>query len=146
MGAWSVASIKFRCIEDHDHKANGHPKYKFAAGDKSRLFNTVAFDQTDDTIGICEGEIDAISASIAGVPSVGIAGADNWQEHFAVPFVGYETVYIFADNDDAGQGMKFADKVAKQLGNARIIPCERGYDLNAELVDYGMARIKEKIK
>lgn len=144
-GAWRVVSIKFRCVQQHNHKEQGHPKYKLHTGHSPMLFNTVAFDQTEDTIGICEGELDAIAASISGVPSVGVAGVESWRDHFAVPFQGYDTVYIFADNDDAGQGMKFADKIAGILKNTRVIPCEKGMDLNDELVQYGQQHIRNKI-
>ena len=66
---WSVASIRFRRLD------GGNPKYMTVAGDKPRLYNTVALTRYSRDMSIAEGEIDAVTAELAGVPCVGVPGA-----------------------------------------------------------------------
>lgn len=139
----SVATMRFRCIRDGcEH--HGHGKYNSAHGDHPRLYNTVAFLDNEDRIGVCEGEIDAITASVAGVPTVGVQGADAWQPHFAEPFKGYETVFVFADGDDAGR--KFARSVAKSIDtDTRIVQFDQGEDVNSFCLKYGQAAVESRV-
>lgn len=137
---WSVISIRFRRIDGSDG-----PKYLTAAGDTPRLFNTLALQKNHDTIAICEGEIDAITATVCGFPAVGIPGVESWKGHFPELFQGYERVNVLADNDDNGQGIKFAEKVKKSIPNAVILPCRQGEDVNSEVVNYGTRGIRERI-
>lgn len=139
----TVVSMRFRCIiPDCDHP--NHGKYMSVAGDNPRLFNTIAFLDNEDRIAICEGEIDAVTATLCGLPAVGVAGAEAWKPHFSEPFLGYEVVYILADGDDAG--MRFATKVAKELPNAKILPCSPGQDVNSEYQVKGKSFLMERIE
>ncbi len=138
---WAVVSIRFRCIQDHDHK--GHGKYMTQAGDRPRLYNTLALMKTSPVVAITEGEIDAITAQAAGIPAVGVPGADAWQRYFREPFLGYDRVYVLADGDDAG--MKFANTVAKTLPNARVIPCPPGEDVNSLVISQGSQALMERL-
>lgn len=139
----TVVSMRFRCIRKGCEHPN-HGKYMSVPGDNPRLFNTVAFLDNEDRIAICEGEIDAITASVCGIPAVGVAGAESWKPHFKEPFLGYETVYILADGDDAG--MRFATKVAKELPNSKILPCSPGEDVNSEYQKRGKSFLMERVK
>lgn len=139
----TVVSMRFRCIQKQCDHPN-HGKYMSVPGDNPRLFNTVAFLDNEDRIAICEGEIDTITASVCGMPAVGVAGAESWRDHFREPFLGYETVFILADGDDAG--MRFATKVAKTLPNAKILPCSPGEDVNSEYQKKGKSFLMERIK
>ena len=139
---WAVVSIRFRCIEDHDHK--GHGKYMTAAGDRPRLYNTLALLRESPRIAITEGEIDAITAQMCGIPAVGVPGAQAWQPHFREPFLGYREVFVLADGDDAGMG--FAHTVAATLPNAKIIPSPPGTDVNEFVVKNGVQALMERIK
>lgn len=123
----AVVSIRFRCIEDHEHK--GHGKYMTVAGDRPRLFNTLALLRKSATISITEGELDAITAQVCGLPAVGVPGAAAWQPWFREPFLGYREVFILSDGDDAG--MTFANTVASSLPNSKIIPMPPGEDVNS---------------
>lgn len=141
---WSVVSIRFRCITAGcDH--SGHPgeKYSTVSGDTPRLFNTRALLQADDTICICEGEIDTITATACGLHAVGVAGVKTWKKHFTEPFLGYETVYILADGDTAG--MEFANGLAERLPNSKILPSSQGEDVNSEVMTYGKNVLLERI-
>jgi hypothetical protein len=139
---WSVVSLRFRCIEDHAHQ--GHGKYNTQPGDRPRLYNTRSLIQAHDTIAICEGEFDTITALAVGVEAVGVPGATSWQPHFRDPFLGYETVYVLADGDEAGY--RFARTIAETLPNAKIIPCPPGEDVNSLVVNHGKQALLERLK
>ncbi len=139
-----TTTIRFRCIEDHDCKDFGHGKYFGLPGVKPHLFNTQALIGESSYVAICEGEMDVLAAEACGIPAVGVAGVSGWREHFRPAFFGYETVYLFADGDDAGQGLEFADKVAAQLSNAKVIPFS-GHDVNSLLLAEGPESVRAKI-
>lgn len=139
---WAVVSIRFRCITEHDHK--GHGKYMTLAGDRPRLYNTLALLKDSPTIAITEGEIDAITAQVAGVPAVGVPGAQAWQSYFREPFLGYREVFILADGDEPG--MQFAHTVARELPNAKVIPMPPGEDVNSLVISKGKHALIERMK
>ena len=134
---WSVVSIRFRRVDD------GKPKYLTLPGDRPRLFNTMALIKDTASIAITEGELDAITATVCGIPAVGVPGAQNWQPHFREPFLGYRNVYVLADGDDAG--MAFATQVASSLPNGKIIPMPQGEDVNSLVVLKGKEALMERI-
>jgi len=134
---WTAASIRFRRLD------GGKPKYMTLPGDKPRLFNTNALTNYSKDMAITEGEIDAITAELAGVPTVGVPGAQMWKPHFRELFLGYRTVNILADGDEAG--MDFARSVAKTLPNARIIPMPDGQDVNSLVHSQGKEALLERI-
>ena len=59
---------------------------------------------------------------------------------------GYRAVYVLADNDDKGQGNTFAEKVAVQVRNSRIVLMDAGHDVNSFYVANGAGSIKAKIE
>lgn len=137
-----VVSLRFRCIESecpHPH----HGKYNTVSGDTGRLFNTDALQGSWDAVGLAEGELDAITATICGLPTVGIPGAEAWKPHFREPFLGFETVWIFADGDQAGRA--FADKTARKLPNAKAVPSAPGEDVNSEYLQHGKDYLRRKV-
>lgn len=139
---WAVVSIRFRCIRDHDHR--GHGKYMTQAGDRPRLYNTIALLKQSPVVAITEGEIDAITATICGIPTVGVPGATSWKDWFGEPFLGYREVLVLADGDDAGY--QFANKIAEELPNARVVPCPPGEDVNSLVITKGKQALLERIK
>ncbi|QLF84626.1 DNA primase [Mycobacterium phage Gail] len=134
---WSAASIRFRRLDD------GKPKYMTLPGDKPRLFNTNALTNYSRDMAITEGEIDAITAELAGIPTVGVPGAQMWKPHFRELFLGYRNVNILADGDEPG--LEFAKQVAKTLPNARIIPMPDGEDVNSLVMSQGKDALLERI-
>lgn len=141
---WSVSSIRFRCVEEHHNcKERGHPKYSSQPGDRPRLFNTPALVNTEDCVGVTEGELDAITASACGIPTVGVPGAGMWKPHFVPPFLGYKEVLVFADGDTSGT--KFAEEVASTLPNARVIQSPDGYDVNSLVDERGRQYFIERV-
>lgn len=142
-GGWSVVSIRFRCIEDHDHKSHG--KYMTPSGDTARLYNTLALLRPLDSVLLTEGELDTVTAQVYGFDSVAVPGASNWKPHYKEPLLGYQTVFILADGDEAG--LKFAERVKADLPNGKVIPCPPGQDVNSWITDpEGYKAFKERIK
>lgn len=141
-GIWSVVDIKFRVVPGL-RCAVDHKKYLAMPGSRPRLFNTLDAIKNDDEIAISEGELDAIAASVNGIPCVGAPGATTWQDKFTEIFLGYETVFLLCDGDDAG--MKFGETVAKKLPNAKIIPMDPGEDVNSMIHLYGVDKILERM-
>ncbi len=142
-GDWSVVSIRFRCLTEHEHQ--GHGKYMTTTGDRPRLFNTPALLTATDQIAICEGELDTITAAACGLDAVGVPGVDSWQKHYTPAFLGYDSVLILADADDAGQGLRFAERVAGELPNARIVPMVEGHDVNSMVMEKGKRSLLGRI-
>lgn len=134
---WSVAAIRFRRLD------GGTPKYMTMPGDKARLYNTHALTRYSKDVSITEGELDAVTAELAGVPAVGVPGAQMWKPYFRELFLGYRNVNILADGDEAG--LDFAKQVAKTLPNARIIPMPDGEDVNSTVLKFGKDSLLERI-
>lgn len=135
---WGCVSIRFRRLTEDG------PKYRTMPGDRPRLFNTQALNQPVRKVGITEGEMDAAVATVCGLPSVGVPGAQSWRPHFAELFRGYETVYVFTDGDEPGE--KFGDTIAAALPNSKIIPAEPGEDLNSLLISDGPGAVAERFQ
>ena len=137
---WAVVSIRYRRIADSE----GGGKYLTQAGDRPRLYNTLALLKNTSKIAITEGEIDAITAQVCGIPTVGVPGAQAWQPHFREPFLGYRDVFILADGDEAG--LQFAHNVAKTLFNAKVIPMPTGHDVNSLVIEQGKQALLSRLR
>lgn len=140
-----VVNLKFRCIEDHDCKENGHPKYLGLHGGegKPRLYNVEAFFARSSVIGIAEGEFDALVLShYVGLPTVGCPGVSTWQSHFPRCFQGYGLTLIFADGDDTGRS--FARMVAKQVHPSRVLAMPDGMDVNEVYLREGADGLRKR--
>lgn len=142
-GQWSVATIRFRCLRPHCEHAD-HGKYMSLPGDPPRLYNTVAIVNNDDTIGITEGEFDAQTASLCGIPTTGVPGADAWRPHFQDAFAGFERVWVMYDGDKAGR--MFATKVLAALPNGVGIPMPDKEDVSSFVAAHGRGALLERIK
>lgn len=140
---WTVVSVRFRCIADGcDHY--GHGKYNTVTGDTPRLYNTTEIVDNHDRIAITEGELDAVTATLAGIPAVAITGAKTWKPHYREAFVGYERVHILADGDDAGHGM--AEAILRELPNAVANKMPNGEDVNSVVFSEGAQSLRERIQ
>jgi DNA primase len=117
-------SIRFRCIQSHDHDANYHGKYMSMAEEPARMFNARAIDEAEDEIHLTEGEFDAIILNQAGYPAVAIPGVHNWMPRHMRMLAGFSRVYVWADPDDAGA--EFAARVARALRSAKVLQLRNG--------------------
>lgn len=139
-GGVKILGIKFRRLEDDSGPGKGKPKYLTTPGFKPHLFNTADAIANEDWICICEGELDALTASVNGIPAVAAPGATTWQKAWNPIFLGYETVYVLADGD--GPGLEFGGIVAEQLPNVKVIPMLDGEDVNSMVQKYGADKVK----
>lgn len=137
---WGVVSIRFRKLGEVEDGA----KYLTVAGDRPRLFNTNALLRRSATIAITEGELDAITAELCGVPAVGVPGTQMWKPHHVEPFLGYRSVFVLADGDDPGR--EFAYKVAHSLPNGKVVLTPEGQDVNSLVIQEGPGALLRRLK
>jgi DNA primase len=107
-----VVGFKFRRIDD------GDPKYMIPTGQKHHLYNVSAILHAVHEVLIVEGEIDAISATLAGHPAVAVAGVNAWKPHFSRCFDGIGRVVIATDNDAKEDGSNPGQELARRLSDA----------------------------
>lgn len=125
-----VDSIRFRNL-----RQGGGSKMAVHTGQGHRLYNTRALFDPGETIGITEGEVDAIAATERlGLPTVGVPGAKNWDSlHWKPHFKNFTRVIIFADGDTEDNelaGQAFAKMIAEDLGWRGVqVQCPTGEDV-----------------
>ncbi|MGO2778189.1 toprim domain-containing protein [Glutamicibacter arilaitensis] len=133
-------SIRFRQGPGWD---GGGPKYYQLPGTKLGLFNTQPIIAAGDTVAICEGEFDAMIATMCGIPTVGLPGVSSWKTHYIDIFKGFDRVLIMADHDDKGQGGKFAETLATYVPGPVIKLMPQGHDINSFFLESGAAALRE---
>ena len=136
-------NMNFRCIQNHKCKDVGHGKYQHWAGLSSNLYNVQALDSAGTAIAIAEGEIDALSSTLAGIPCVGVAGATKWEDHWNLVFEDFTRVYVWQEGDDAGK--KFADRVVQEV-NAVRVELPSGEDVNSIWTASGAEALRTRIR
>lgn len=136
---WFTVSIRFRKLGDKPK-----PKYMTMPGDRPRLYNTYGLNFPTPVVGITEGELDALTATACGLPTVGVPGAQAWRPHFADLFKGYETVLVFTDGDEPGA--EFGETVASTIPQARVVPSPPGEDINSILIKDGIEAVRKKFE
>lgn len=133
-----VVDIRFRALD------NTEPKYLGLPGAKTHLYNTKGYFRAGNSISLCEGEIDTITLDYAcGVPSVGIPGVNNWKKHYTRLLGDFETVFLFADGDQAG--LDFGKSLSRELSNLIVINLPEGQDVNSIFIEKGPEYFQEKI-
>lgn len=145
--------MSFRCIQDHDCKGV-HAKYLPFPGmsegeDKGtkRLYFVLAFQTAGATICLTEGELDALTLNMLGIPAMGVPGATNWQPHWNAIFEDFSSVLVFRDGDVEKvrddkvippASDKFVSTVVRNLGSkVRVIRLPDGEDVNSVYVKHG---------
>jgi len=123
-----VVGIKFRDITGLDKV-----KYDQPAGQAARLFNLNALNTAGESIALTEGELDTVALSTLGIPSVGIPGASSWKRHHWRLFEGFQKVFFFGDQDDAGRALLKA-LMATSLPILPCIPPGGANDVNEALI------------
>lgn len=133
-----VVDLRFRATGDQT------PKYLSLPGHTPRLYNTVVLADDPDTVGICEGEFDALIAThVLGLPSVALPGAQAWdsRRHSRV-FKGYGRVIVFADGDEPGR--ELANQIARDVESAIVVDLGDGMDVTDAYLKSGVDSIKAK--
>lgn len=139
-----VVNLRFRCLQPHDCHEQGCPKYLSADGAGTNLFNVLDLKKDSPHIVVCEGEIDTMSWSLAGIPAVGIPGVDAWQKWFSrTSLDSFDVVYSAGDGDKAGS--KFNSLMAREV-KARPLRIPRGSDSNALYVQGGADALRRLLQ
>lgn len=118
-------SLKFRSL------SSTGSKYLKASGDRNRLYNAAAYFDAATTIGLSEGEMDAIAATEhLGLPTLGVPGVEGWKEGWRSLLKDFTTVLIFGDGDQPGRN--FAIDMSDLIGwRARIVQCPQDEDVSS---------------
>lgn len=146
--------MSFRCIENHNCKEFGHGKYLPFPGMTSsesrqskRLYFVLSYQTAGATLCLTEGEIDALTLNMLGIPAVGVPGATNWQDHWIDVFEDFSQILVFRDGDVEkirdGKVIepasdKFVNTIIKHLGSkVRVVRLPDGEDVNSVYVKQG---------
>lgn len=137
-----AVSMRFRCLEDHEH--DGHGKYEGTAGDTTHLYNVQALHDATTEIGVTEGELDALAATYAGLPSVGCPGASAWKPFYYRLFDDFEHVYVLGDGDAAGR--RWAAGLVPNIPGAvsRVLPAD--HDVTSYIVEHGSSAFLQHVR
>lgn len=136
-------NMTFRCIQFHDCKVEGHQKYMTWEGLETNLYNVKALEDANSSIAIAEGEIDALSSTLAGIPCVGISGAEKWKPFWKNVFEDFSRVYVWQEGDEAGK--RFAKRMSVEVGAVRVtLPSSQ--DVNSIWVAEGADGLRARIR
>lgn len=122
--AGSPLSLRFRCMQDHEHRDFGHGKYMSMTDEPTRVFNVKAIHDAFDEINVTEGEFDAMILEKFVGPAVAIPGAQAWSNHHRRMLAGFSRINVWGDPDDAGA--EFVQKVTRACRNARGVRLHDG--------------------
>lgn len=137
-------NMVFRCIRDHDCKAvDEHAKYVRAPGLGVNLYNVLSYKYATSFMCITEGELDALSLNIMGIPAIAVPGAKNWKDHWNLVFQDFENIFVFEDGDAAGK--EFGTRVAKELKATRLRMPEK-QDVNSMMVQGGYEYFQKMLR
>lgn len=116
----TLLNLKYKSVNKYPGKEGGKPRYitMQESGASHHLFGLDLVAKDAKYIIVCEGEYDAISASMYGLKNVvsvpnGAKGWGSWVEELDK----YEKVYLMYDNDKDGE--EGAEELARRLGKYR---------------------------
>lgn len=135
--------MKFRCIADHSCDDVGHPKYLAHIGMGQRLFGVNALSAPGETIGITEGELDAVVLTdVAQIPAVAVPGVKGWRDEWRHLFEGFPRVLIFGDGDKDGRA--FAGKLAELIHGSRAVHMPDQHDITSYVLEHGADALRDR--
>ena len=133
-----VVDLRFRSLNPAVE-----PKYMGMVGVDTRMYNVLDIEYAGDWIGICEGELDALTMSkLVGIPCIGVPGANSWKKHYTRLLADFERVFVFADGDAPGR--EFAASLSRELP-VTTVSFGDGEDVNSIYVKHGAQFIREKM-
>ncbi|MGW2419740.1 hypothetical protein ACWC0C_10890 [Streptomyces sp. NPDC001709] len=139
----SPLTIRFRCLEEHDHRANFHGKYNTIKDDPPRMYGIDSVHQAGDTLDVAEGELDRIILRKIGLHAVAIPGAALWQGRHRRMLAGFNRVRVWGDPDDAGA--EFTARICRALRSAKAVRL-RGGDVTDTYIQGGAHALLDLIK
>jgi hypothetical protein len=118
-------ALKFRSL------MQAGAKYAKHGGEKNRLYNSPAYWDAGNVIGLSEGEMDAIAATEhLSIPTLGVPGVEGFKKPWRQVFMDFSLVYVFADGDKPGRD--FAAEMVDVIGDrARIVQCPDFEDVSS---------------
>lgn len=137
-----AVNARFRCLRDHSCKEAGHGKYLGLEGWETSLFNVLDLAKPGDAICVTEGELDAITLSMCGIPAVAVPGATSWKKWFGRCLDDFSRIYVLGDGDEAGRRM--SSLLVKEV-RATSIRLPRGEDVNSLYLKQGERGIRALI-
>lgn len=137
-GLGEPLTVRFRCISEHDHRAYHHGKYNSLPHDPGRLYNVGALHRAEDVVHLTEGEVDAMTLEVCGLPAVALPGAHAFMARHRKMLAGFSRVYVWGDPDDAGSEM--VSKVMSSLRQAVPVNLIDG-DVNETFIGQGKAGV-----
>lgn len=137
-----VVNFSFRCLRQHVCKDVGCPKYLPIEGRERNIYNVLDLKKDSPFVCVTEGELDALTLSMCGLPAVGMPGAKQWKKHFSRCLEDFDVIYAFGDGDDAGG--KFSSFLAKEA-RARPIAMPKGKDCNDIYREHGAEGLRRLI-
>lgn len=131
-----VKAVKYRNLTD------SKPKNLVPEGQKVRLYNTNAYFDADEVVGIAEGEADSLVATeVLGIPTLGVPGSEDWKAYRRVwspLFKNFQKVLVFTDGDpiNPNTGLRPGEELGKAIREslswrARIVKCPEGEDVSS---------------
>lgn len=117
-------SVRFRCMEDHNHRDFFHGKYMSIVDEPARVFNIGAIHRADTEIHVTEGEFDAVVLNQLGLPAVAIPGATGFTGHHRRMLAGFSRTWVWGDPDEAGAD--FTNRVTRMLRSAKGVRLRGG--------------------
>ncbi|KUP96422.1 toprim domain-containing protein [Thermobifida cellulosilytica] len=136
-------TIRFRCLEEHDHRASFHGKYNTIKDDPPRMYGIDSVHQAGDTIDVAEGELDRIILRRIGLHAVAIPGAALWQGRHRRMLAGFNRVRVWGDPDDAGA--EFTARICRALRSAKGVRLRDG-DVTETYLQGGEQALLDLIK
>lgn len=131
-------TVRFRCLQEHNHRDHFHGKYNTIAGDIPRMYGVDSIHEAGDEIHVTEGEFDRIILRKCGLYAVGLPGVEMFFGRHRRMLAGFSKVWLWSDPDDAGA--KLTQAVMRGLRTAK--PVRRlPADVNDTYMQYGAEAI-----
>lgn len=117
-------TIRFRCLQEHNHRDFFHGKYNTLKDDIPRMYGIDSIHQAGDEIHITEGELDRAILRKLGLYAVAAPGANMWAGRHRRMLAGFSKVWVWGDPDEAGA--EFSAKICRQLRTAKAVRMRDG--------------------
>lgn len=133
----SVVDIRYRALDGQE------PKYMSRPGSTARLFSVTSLIGGTDTICVTEGEIDAITLNMCGIPAIGVPGANAWKSHWRLLLSDYTRIIVICDGDQAGRD--FGKRFAQEIDEVQIVHLPDGDDINSMFTRDGSDELRRRV-
>ncbi|MFJ3775202.1 toprim domain-containing protein [Streptomyces sp. NPDC090075] len=112
-------TVRFRCLQEHNHRDYFHGKYNTITADIPRMYGVGSIHQAGAEIHVTEGELDRIILRKLGLHAVAIPGANMWFGRHRRMLAGFNRVWVWSDPDDAGA--ELLGKITRALRSAKAV-------------------------